>query len=106
MPKNGAGLALSGMSALLNCDLLSQRWLTRYLVNEDWKGQLEPSLIALKTTQLHQFHEVLRSLNQFLPGKEIESDMVPGDNRLSVRLRGIVASATLWMSSALASIRC
>lgn len=39
-------------------DLLSQRWLTRYLVNEDWKGQLEPSLIALKTTQLHKFHYV------------------------------------------------
>ncbi len=69
-------------------DLLSQRWLTRYLVNEDWKGQLEPSLIALKTTQLHKFHEVLRSLNQFLPGKEIESDMVPGENRLSVRIKG------------------
>ncbi|BBR09398.1 AAA family ATPase [Aeromonas media] len=69
-------------------DLLSQRWLTRYLVSEDWKGQLEPSLIALKTTQLHKFHEVLRNLNLFLQGKEIEADMVPGENRLSVRIKG------------------
>lgn len=69
-------------------DLLSQRWLTRYLVNEDWKGQLEPSLIALKTTQLHKFHEVLRNLNLFLQGKEIDADMVPGDNRLSVKIKG------------------
>ncbi|WP_139697553.1 AAA family ATPase, partial [Aeromonas salmonicida] len=69
-------------------DLLSQRWLTRYQVSEDWKGQLEPSLIALKTTQLHKFHEVLRNLNLFLLGKEIESDMVPGENRLSVKIKG------------------
>lgn len=69
-------------------DLLSQRWLTRYLVNEDWKGQLEPSLIALKTTQLHKFHDVLRNLNLFLQGKEIEADMVPGENRLSVKIKG------------------
>lgn len=70
-------------------DLLSQRWLTRYLVGEDWKGQLEPSLIALKTTQLHKFHEVLRNLNLFLQGKDIESDIVPGENRLSVRIKGV-----------------
>ena len=70
-------------------DLLSQRWLTRYQVSEDWKGQLEPSLIALKTTQLHKFHEVLRNLNLFLQGKEIESDMVPGENRLSVKIKGL-----------------
>ena len=69
-------------------DLLSQRWLTRYQVNEDWKGQLEPSLIALKTTQLHKFHEVLRNLNLFLQGKEIEADMLPGENRLSVKIKG------------------
>lgn len=69
-------------------DLLSQRWLTRYQVNEDWKGQLEPSLIALKTTQLHKFHEVLRNLNLFLLGKEIEADMLPGENRLSVKIKG------------------
>ena len=68
--------------------MLSQRWLTRYQVNEDWKGQLEPSLIALKTTQLHKFHEVLRNLNLFLQGKEIEADMLPGENRLSVKIKG------------------
>ena len=70
-------------------DLLSQRWLTRYQVSEDWKGQLEPSLIALKTTQLHKFHEVLRNLNLFLQGKEIEPDMVPGENRLSVKIKEV-----------------
>jgi energy-coupling factor transporter ATP-binding protein EcfA2 len=69
-------------------DLLSQRWLTRYLVSEDWKGQLEPSLIALKTTQLRKFHEVLRNLNLFLQGKEIEADIAPGENRLSVKIKG------------------
>lgn len=69
-------------------DLLSQRWLTRYQVSEDWKGQLEPSLLALKTTQLHKFHDVLRNLNLFLQGKEIDADIVPGENRLSVKIKG------------------
>lgn len=69
-------------------DLLSQRWLTRYQVSEDWKGQLEPSLLALKTTQLHKFHDVLRNLNLFLQGKEIDPNIVPGENRLSVRIKG------------------
>lgn len=52
-------------------DLLKQRWLTQYVVSNDWQGQLEASLITLKTTQLHRFHEVNRSLNQFLTGKEL-----------------------------------
>ncbi len=69
-------------------DLLSQRWLTRYQVSEDWKGQLENSLVGLKTTQLHKFHEVLRNLNLFLQGKEIEADIAPGENRLSVKIKG------------------
>jgi len=68
-------------------DLLSQRWLTRYSVSEDWKGQLEASLITLKTTQLHYFHEVLRHLNDFLIGKEIDSDIKPGEGRLHVKLK-------------------
>lgn len=68
-------------------DLLSQRWLTRYLVSDDWKGQLEASLITLKTSQLHLYHEVIRSLNQFLSGKEIESDIRPGEGRLRVKIQ-------------------
>lgn len=69
-------------------DQLKHRWLTRYRVNEDWEGQLESSLINLKTTQLHKFHEVLRNLNLFLQGKEIEADIKPGENRLSVKVKG------------------
>ncbi len=69
-------------------DLLSQRWLTKYVVNEDWQGQLESSLINLKTTQLHKYHDVIRDLNKFLVGKEIDSDIKPGESRLRVRLKG------------------
>jgi len=68
-------------------DLLSQRWLTRYIVTEDWKGQLEASLITLKTTQLHLFHDVVRHLNDFLMGKEIDTDMKAGEGRLRVRIK-------------------
>ena len=68
-------------------DQLSQRWLTQYVVTEDWNGQLEASLLALKTTRLHQFHEVVRHLNEFLVGKSIETDVKPGENRLIVKLK-------------------
>lgn len=69
-------------------DLLSQRWLTKYVVSDDWKGQLEASLITLKTTQLHQFHDVIRSLNNFLNGKEIDANIKPGEGRLRVKIKG------------------
>lgn len=69
-------------------DPLSQRWLTEYVVTEDWKGQLEASLINLKTTQLHKYHEVIRELNRFLVGKEIDPDIKPGEGRLRVKLKG------------------
>lgn len=69
-------------------DLLSQRWLTKYTVTDDWKGQLEASLITLKTTQLHRFHEVIRNLNRFLNGKEIDADIKPGEGRLRVKIKG------------------
>jgi energy-coupling factor transporter ATP-binding protein EcfA2 len=68
-------------------DALAQRWLTKYLVSEDWKGQLEASLITLKTTQLHRFHEVIRNLNEFLSGKEIDPDIRPGEGRLRIKLK-------------------
>jgi len=68
-------------------DQLSQRWLTRYIVSEEWKGQLEASLITLKTTQLHRFHEVVRNLNKFLANKEISPDIKPGEGRLRVKLK-------------------
>lgn len=71
-------------------DLLSQRWLTRHIASQNWAGQLEASLITLKTTQLHTFHQVIRDLNQFLVGKEINSNIEPGENRLSVKVKSKV----------------
>ncbi|MBS3964851.1 MAG: ATP-binding protein [Methylomonas sp.] len=68
-------------------DPLTQRWLTKYAVTEDWQGQLEASLINLKTTQLHKYHDVIRDLNQFLVGKEIDPDIKPGEGRLRVKLK-------------------
>lgn len=76
-----------GLSEYLSDDL-SQRWLTRYMVTTEWRGQLEASLINLKTTQLHKYHEVIRNLNQFLVGKEIDPDIKPGEGRLRVKLKG------------------
>lgn len=64
------------------------RWLTRYLATEDWRGQLEASLINLKVTQPRRFFLVLEELNRFLVGKRIEPDIKPGDNRLRVKLEG------------------
>jgi energy-coupling factor transporter ATP-binding protein EcfA2 len=69
-------------------DPLSLRWLGRYIVSEDWKGQLEASLITLKTTQLHRFHEIIRHLNSFLMGKEIITDIQPNEGRLRVKIAG------------------
>ena len=66
---------------------LSLRWLYRYKATEDWKGQLEASLVNLKITQLQTFHKVIRDLNSFLVGKEIEADIKPGENRLSVKIK-------------------
>lgn len=64
------------------------RWLPRYIASDDWKGQLEASLITLKTTQLQTYHRVIRQLNTFLAGKEIDQDIKPGENRLRVKLKG------------------
>jgi predicted ATPase len=64
------------------------RWLPRYIANDDWKGQLEASLITLKTTQLQAYHKVVRHLNEFLSGKEIDPDIRPGENRLLVKIAG------------------
>ncbi len=69
-------------------DILNQRWLSKYVVSEDWRGQLEASLINLKTTQLHKYHEVIRGLNHFLVGKEIDPAIKPGEGRLRVKIDG------------------
>ncbi len=63
------------------------RWLVRYKATEDWQGQLEASLITLKTSSLHLFHKIIRELNRFLHDKEIEPDIRAGENRLRVKLK-------------------
>lgn len=87
-PKRGVGAIVA--------DDPATRWLSRYLATDDWKGQLEASLIALKTTQLHTFHEAIRRLNQFLIGKEIDPDIRPGENRLRVKIPA-QRGATHWI---------
>ena len=64
------------------------RWLVRYQATKDWQGQLEASLINLKTVKLQKYHEVVRSLNTFLSGKEIDPDIKPGENRIRIKLTG------------------
>lgn len=62
------------------------RWLVKYQATEDWQGQLEASLINLKSTRLHKYHQVIRDLNNFLHGKEIDPNVKPGENRLQVTI--------------------
>jgi energy-coupling factor transporter ATP-binding protein EcfA2 len=69
-------------------DQPGKRWLPKYIASDDWRDQLEASLITLKTTQLHKYHEVVRLLNTFLASKEIDPDIAPGENRLRVKLKG------------------
>ena len=66
----------------------SLRWLVTYNVTQDWKNQLEASLINLKTVMPKKYHQVIRDLNAFLVGKEIDSQVRPGENRLRVRIKG------------------
>ena len=63
------------------------RWLVTYQATEDWQGQLESSLINLKYTKLHKYHEVIRDLNDFLYDKEIDPNVRTGKNRLQVILK-------------------
>ncbi|QTA78422.1 putative ABC transporter, ATP-binding protein [Desulfonema limicola] len=67
-----------------NSDL---RWLVTYQATEDWKGQLEASLINLKITNPHPYHQAIRDLNDFLYDKEIDPKIKPGENRLQVKIK-------------------
>lgn len=71
----------------LMAEMPGRRWLPKYLASEDWRDQLEASLINLKTTQLHRYHEVIRTLNVFLSGKEIDPDVQVGESRLRVKIK-------------------
>jgi energy-coupling factor transporter ATP-binding protein EcfA2 len=64
-----------------------QRWLPTYRVSDQWEGQLEASLLAMKSAALHRFHDLIRDMNAFLSGKEILTDVRLGENRLRVRLK-------------------
>lgn len=59
-------------------------WLAGYRPSEDWKGQLEASLIALKTLNEEQYFTVLGDLNQFLKPKLI--DPQPAAHTLRLRV--------------------
>jgi ABC-type lipoprotein export system ATPase subunit len=55
----------------------SERWLVRYKPTEDWEGQLESSLVALKTLDDPHYQKVIADLNQFLVGKAIRPQPTP-----------------------------
>lgn len=47
------------------------RWLVNYQPQKEWRGQLEASLIALKTVQEDVYRDVLQVMNSFLSPKEL-----------------------------------
>lgn len=59
------------------------RWLVGYRANEEWKGQLEASLLALKTVNPGKFQSVLADLNALLAAKNI----LPEPDKTTLRLR-------------------
>ena len=63
-----------------------QRWLAGYRVSDQWDGQLEQSLLAMKAAELRRFHALIRDMNGFLSGKGILTEVKLGDNRLRVKL--------------------
>ncbi len=66
---------------------MGKRWLFRYEATQNWDSQLEASLITLKTTSLHKFHEIVRLLNSFFAAKEILPDIRRGENRLRINIK-------------------
>ena len=55
----------------------TKRWLVTYLPSEDWSGQLEASLVTLKTLDEPSYLKVLTDLNAFLVGKFIRPQPTP-----------------------------
>lgn len=64
----------------------SLRWLTTYRPTEDWKGQLESSLIALKTINADKFLSLIKDINRYLAPKAIDPQPNPNSLRLEVRV--------------------
>ncbi|MCX6359540.1 MAG: AAA family ATPase [Armatimonadetes bacterium] len=76
-------------------DSSERRWLPTYSPTESWNGQLEQSLLALKAAAPGQFRALLVHMNDFLVSKQISGSIIPGENRLRVRLGGRPKSAHL-----------
>ncbi len=51
-----------------------RRWLVNYAPTPEWRGQVEASLIAMKTVNPERYEEVLHELNAFLKPKHILPD--------------------------------
>jgi hypothetical protein len=66
---------------------LGQRWLAGYHASEQWEGQLEASLLALKAAAPERFFGLVHDMNGFLSGKEILTEIRVGENRIRVALR-------------------
>lgn len=66
---------------------LGQRWLAGYHASEQWAGQLEASLLALKAAAPERFFGLVHDMNGFLSGKEILTEIRVGENRIRVALR-------------------
>lgn len=51
----------------------AKRWLVTYKPTEDWEGQVEASLIALKILNEQEYLRTLEDLNRFFVGKKIRT---------------------------------
>jgi hypothetical protein len=65
---------------------LGQRWLAGYHASEQWEGQLEASLLALKAAAPERFLCLVHDMNGFLSGKAILTEVRVGENRIRVGL--------------------
>lgn len=65
---------------------MSQRWLGRYQVSENWDGQVESALLSMKVAADERFQRLIKDMNAFLSGKVILNEVTLGENRLRVKL--------------------
>jgi predicted ATPase len=65
---------------------LQQRWLSRYLASERGEGQLEESLLSVKTASDELFSKIVDDMNAFLNGKRILKEVRLGENRIRIEL--------------------
>lgn len=77
-PKHGLGEIKS--------ENMEQRWLSSYRATENWDGQVESALLAMKISSDERFGKLVDDMNSFLSGKEILKEVILGENRLRVKL--------------------